>query len=93
MVAPVESVADVHDLTTDLSDELSVCSDLDAQLNLSIQLQMASMLSFAYIWSLGAFVPFRYCTVQCIHMYPVLTFASHMYISIMLGENFTTHYH
>lgn len=66
LMPTVDSIADVHDHTlpdhTDMAavDELSECSDLDTQLNLSMQLQMASMLSFAYIWSLGAFVPFRY---------------------------------
>ncbi len=69
LVPVVDSAADVHDqpnhahhtAAADL-DELSECSDLDAQLNLSVQIQMAAMLSFAYIWSLGAFVPFRYTT-------------------------------
>ena len=58
-----DSVADVHDQPDPAAgdmDDLSECSDLDAQLNLSVQIQMAAMLSFAYIWSLGAFVPFRY---------------------------------
>lgn len=27
--------------------------------DLSMQIQLAAMLSFAYIWSLGGFVPFR----------------------------------
>ena len=61
LMPTADSVADVHDhttLATDI-DDISECSDLDAQLNLSIQIQMAAMLSFAYIWSLGAFVPFR----------------------------------
>ena len=60
---PVDSAADVHDPTADPAvdpDDISECSDLEAQLNLSIQLQMASILSFAYIWSFGAFIPFRY---------------------------------
>ena len=71
LMPTIDSVADVHDHTLQPDhtgaaaadiDELSECSDLDAQLNLSIQIQMAAMLSFAYIWSLGAFVPFRYIT-------------------------------
>ena len=61
---PVDSTPDVHNPMAheqmDVADDLSECSDLEAQLNLSMQLQMASMLSFAYIWSLGAFVPYRY---------------------------------
>ena len=81
---PVDSVADVHDNTlaehTDMADELSECSDLEAQLNLSIQLQMASMLSFAYIWSLGAFVPFRYTTI---HTYQSHTVMLHTYMYIV----------
>ena len=63
MMQPVDSAADVHDPTADPAvdpDDISECSDLEAQLNLSTQLQMASILSFAYIWSLGAFIPFRY---------------------------------
>jgi len=41
-----------------LDDELSECN-LEAEFGLSLQIQMASMLSFAYIWSLGAFCPYR----------------------------------
>lgn len=61
----VDSVADIHNQPDPAAgdlDDLSECSDLDAQLNLSVQIQMAAMLSFAYIWSLGAFIPFRYTT-------------------------------
>ena len=65
LMPTVDSIADVHDHADMCAvDELSECSDLNAQLNLSMQLQMAAMLSFAYIWSLGAFVPFRY-TFAC----------------------------
>ncbi len=32
---------------------------LEAEFALSLQVQMAAMLSFAYIWSLGAYVPFK----------------------------------
>ena len=39
-------------------DDLSECN-LEAEFGLSLQIQMAAMLSFAYIWSLGAFCPFR----------------------------------
>ena len=40
-------------------DNMSEVSNLDIELSLSLQVQMAAMLAFAYIWSLGAFVPFR----------------------------------
>lgn len=40
-------------------DNMSEVSNLDAELALSLHAQMAAMLAFAYIWSLGAFVPFR----------------------------------
>ena len=76
LMPTVDSIADVHDHTlpdhtaADI-DELSECSDLNAQLNLSMQIQMAAMLSFAYIWSLGAFVPFRYtCTCATLAYVP-----------------------
>ena len=32
---------------------------LDTDYTLSARVQLATMLAFAYIWSLGAFVPFR----------------------------------
>ena len=35
---------------------LSECS---LELGLTLQMQKASILAFAYIWSMGAFVPFR----------------------------------
>lgn len=38
-------------------DNVSEVSNLETELALSLQVQMAAMLSFAYIWSLGAFVP------------------------------------
>ena len=40
-------------------DNASEMSNLEAEMALSLQVQMAAMLAFAYIWSLGAFVPFR----------------------------------
>lgn len=40
-------------------DNVSEVSNLEAEMALSLQVQMAAMLAFAYIWSLGAFVPFR----------------------------------
>ena len=43
----------------DEEDNLSEISNLEAEMALSMQVQMAAMLSFAYIWSLGAFVPYR----------------------------------
>ena len=43
-----------------MDDDISECSNLEAEFALSMQLQMASMLAFAYIWSLGAFIPLRY---------------------------------
>lgn len=42
-----------------LGDNLSEVSHLETELALSLQVQMAAMLAFAYIWSLGAFVPYR----------------------------------
>ena len=65
---PVDSAHNVHDASmpaeqADDADDLSEVSDLEAHLNLSVQLQMAAMLCFVYIWSLGAFVPFRYICV------------------------------
>lgn len=43
-------------------DNMSELSNLETELALSLQVQMAAMLSFAYIWSLGAFVPYRSAT-------------------------------
>lgn len=40
-------------------DNASDVSNLDVEMALSLQVQMAAMLVFAYIWSLGAFVPFK----------------------------------
>jgi len=40
-------------------DAISECSDLEAEIGLSMQLQMAAILAFSFIWSIGAFVPFR----------------------------------
>jgi hypothetical protein len=40
-------------------DNMSEVSNLDAELAISLHVQMAAMLAFAYIWSLGAFVPFK----------------------------------
>ena len=40
-------------------DNMSEVSNLDAEMAMSLHVQMAAMLAFAYIWSLGAFVPFR----------------------------------
>ena len=39
-------------------DDASEISNLEAEMALSLQVQMAALLAFAYIWSLGAFVPF-----------------------------------
>lgn len=39
-------------------DNMSEVSNFDAELALSLHVQMAAMLAFAYIWSLGSFVPF-----------------------------------
>ena len=39
-------------------DALSECSNLEAEIGLTMQIQMATILAFAYIWSIGAFVPF-----------------------------------
>ena len=33
---------------------------IETDFTLSARLQLACMLAFAYIWSLGAFVPFKY---------------------------------
>ena len=41
-------------------DNMSEVSNLDAELAISLHVQMAAMLAFAYIWSLGAFVPFKW---------------------------------
>lgn len=88
---PVDSAHDVHDPTAeqaDDDDELSECSDLEAQFNLSMQIQIASMLSFAYIWSLGAFVPFRYIcnkesvTYTCNCTCTSSNYTKYMYMSI-----------
>ncbi len=40
-------------------DVLSECSNLEAEIGFSMQIQMAAMLAFAYIWSFGAFIPLR----------------------------------
>ena len=40
-------------------DAFSECSNLEAEVGLSMQLQLATILSFSYIWSIGAFIPFR----------------------------------
>lgn len=42
-----------------MDDDISECSNLEAEFALSMQVQMASMLAFAYIWSLGAFIPMK----------------------------------
>lgn len=49
-----------------IPDDLSECN-LETEFGLSLQFQMASMLTFAYIWSLGAFCPFKY--VSCFYIY------------------------
>ncbi len=41
-----------------IPDDLSECN-LDTELGLSLQFQMASIITFSYIWSLGVFCPFR----------------------------------
>ncbi len=41
-----------------IPDDLSEYN-LETEFGLSLQFQIASMLTFAYIWSLGAFCPFR----------------------------------
>lgn len=64
-----EQLDPITDKDNLMDDDLSECN-LDIELGLSMQLQMASMLSFAYIWSLGAFCPFRYVSV-C-YLVPVL---------------------
>ena len=56
-VSRVEVGSDLADPLND--DVVSECSNLEAEIALTVQLQLASMLAFAYIWSLGAFVPFR----------------------------------
>ena len=40
-------------------DAISECSSLDAEMGLGVQIQMATILAFAYVWSIGAFVPYR----------------------------------
>ena len=81
----VDSIADIHNHTlpdhaaADI-DELSECSDLDTQLNLSMQIQMAAMLSFAYIWSLGAFVPFRYTCATFAYVPADITMCMYMHM-------------
>lgn len=53
-----ESLA--QSLAVDEQDEvLSECSNLEAEIGFSMQIQMAAMLAFSYIWSFGAFVPLR----------------------------------
>lgn len=41
-------------------DAFSECSNLEAEVGLSMQLQLVAMLTFSYIWSIGAFIPFRW---------------------------------
>ena len=53
----VESEA--FSLGVDHDDAISECSNLEAEIGLTMQIRMATMLAFAYIWSVGAFVPFR----------------------------------
>ena len=52
------SLGDGEPLDPLADDDLSECN-LEAAFGLSMQIQMAAILSFAYIWSLGAFCPFR----------------------------------
>lgn len=40
-------------------DAISECSSLEAEMGLGVQIQMATILAFAYIWSIGAFIPYR----------------------------------
>ncbi len=46
-------------LVAEEEEVLSECSNLEAEIGFSSQIQMAAILAFAYIWSLGAFVPLR----------------------------------
>ena len=55
----VPSTKHVHGVPPMDEDNASDVSNLDVEMALSLQVQMAAMLVFAYIWSLGAFVPFK----------------------------------
>ncbi len=57
-VSMVTSKTSVGEPLEPLPDDLSDCN-LEVEFGLSLQFQMASMLTFAYIWSLAVFCPFR----------------------------------
>ena len=61
----VEVHADGDALDPLNNDAISECSDLEAEIGLSVQLQMAAILAFSFIWSIGAFVPFRWVHTSC----------------------------
>lgn len=46
-------------MLADNEDAMSDFSNLEVEIGLTLQIQMAAMLAFSYIWSIGAFVPFR----------------------------------
>ena len=59
-----ESPSKPHGIPRMDMDNMSEVSNLDAEMALSLQVQMAAMLAFAYIWSLGAFVPFKWVEIE-----------------------------
>ena len=77
-----EQLDPITDKDNLVDDDLSECN-LDIEFGLSMQLQMASMLSFAYIWSLGAFSPFRYARV-CMIQFECLFIWFHLLLCFLL---------
>ena len=56
-------------------DDTAKMSDTDGDITIYYGIKLACMLVFSYIWSLGAFVPFRYICVYiyiCVYVFDLI---------------------